>query len=254
MTTAHRTFDEYSNRYRHVAMRREDGVIELRLHTGGGPLVWGDGPHTELGHAFGDVSRDPDNRVVVLTGTGDSFCRRLDDSWVGGMTAAKWDKIYRHGRLLLASLLAIEVPVVSAVNGPASVHAELAALGDIVIASDDTYLQDAPHFRYGTVPGDGAHVVWPLLLGMNRGREFLLTSRRIGAAEARDLGVVSEVLPRDQLAARSWEIARDLADKPLLTLRYSRLALTQQLRGLLTTGVELGLALEGLAAHDSWPE
>ncbi|HEY8473737.1 MAG TPA: enoyl-CoA hydratase/isomerase family protein [Natronosporangium sp.] len=248
-----RPFAEYAAAYQHVAIRRLDGIIELRLHTGGGPLVWGDGPHTELGYCFGDVARDPDNRVVILTGTGDSFCRRLDQSWVGEMTPAKWDKIYRHGRLLLSALLSIEVPVVAAINGPASVHAELAVLADIVLASDDAYLQDAPHFRYGTVPGDGAHAVWPLLLGMNRGREFLLTGRRISAQEAERLGVVSEVVPRPELSERAWQVARQLADKPLLALRYSRLALTRGLRELLPGSVEYGLALEGLAAYDSWP-
>ena len=98
--------------------------------------MWGDAPHTELGYCFADVGADPDNRVIILTGTGPNFIAELDDSWVGTMTPDKWSKIYYHGRRLLLNLLDIEVPVIAAVNGPATVHAELALLSDIVLSSE----------------------------------------------------------------------------------------------------------------------
>jgi len=249
-------FDTYSTQYPNVAMTRtSNGVVELRLHTDGGPLVWGDLPHSTLGDCFADVGGDPDNRVVVITGTGDEFIARLDRSWATdvGMTPALWDRIYTHGRRLLQSLLDIEVPVIAAVNGRATVHAELAVLADIVLASDDTVFADAPHFRFGTVPGDGVHAVWPLLLGANRGRYFLLTGQRIAAKEALDLGVVGEVLPRDALLPRAHELAQQLAKQPTTTLRYTRAALTHTLKALLHDTVPYGLALEGLGAHASWP-
>ena len=246
-------FATYSTAYRHVAMTRDDGIVELRLHSDGGPLVWGDSPHSELGDCFDDVGTDTDNRVVILTGTGAEFIARLDDSWVGAMTAEKWDRIYTHGKRLLSRLLDVEVPMIAAVNGKATVHAELALLCDIVIASEDAVFSDAPHFRFGTVPSDGVHVVWPLLLGPNRGRYFLLTGQRITAAEALQLGLVSEVMPADQLADRAWELARQLAKQPTTTLRYTRAALTQELKRQILDHVGPGLALEGLGAHASWP-
>jgi enoyl-CoA hydratase/carnithine racemase len=247
-------FEQYSRRYEHVRLQRDAaGVLELALHTRGGPLVWGDGPHSELGYCFADVASDPENRVVVLTGTGDEFIARLDESWVGAMTPAKWDKIYFHGKRLLENLLAIEVPVIAAVNGPARVHAELAVLADAVLACEEAYFQDAPHFRYGTVPSDGVHVVWPLLLGANRGRYFLLTGQKLAAREARELGVVAEVLPRAELQPRARALAAELARQPTLTLRMTRVALTQSLKRLILDHVGHGLALEGLGAYASWP-
>jgi enoyl-CoA hydratase/carnithine racemase len=247
------SFDEYANRYRHVLMQRRDGILLAQLHTDGGPLVWGDGPHTELGYAFEDIGRDPQNRVVILTGTGDEFIARIDTSWVGAMTPAKWDKIYQHGKRLLDNLLDIEVPVIAVVNGPATVHAELAVLADIVLASDTAVFRDAPHFRFGTVPGDGVHVVWPMLLGPNRGRYFLLTGQRLSAHEAKDLGVVSEVHEPAAVLDRAWSIAADLARQPDTCLRYTRVALTRVIRHLMADHVGYGLALEGLAAYESWP-
>ena len=248
------TFGEYSNRYRFAHLTRDEaGVLEVRLHRDGGPLVWGAEPHAELGDLFTEIGGDPENRVIIITGTGDRFLTQLDTSWVGPMSPSKWDRIYANGKRLLQRLLEIEVPVIGAVNGPATVHAELAVLSDIVLAADHTYFSDAPHFRYGTVPGDGVHVVWPLLLGPNRGRYFLLTGQRLSAVEARDLGVVGEVLPLADLAGRAHELAGALARQPDTTLRYSREVLVQPIRRLLSEHLSGGLALEGLGAYASWP-
>jgi enoyl-CoA hydratase/carnithine racemase len=247
-------FQEYAACYRHVRMQRDpDGLLELQLHSDGGPLIWGAGPHTELGHCFADVGGDRGNRAVLLTGTGDAFIAALDKSWVGEMTSRKWEEIYRNGKRLLQALLEVEVPMIAAVNGPATVHAELALLCDIVIASEDAVFRDAPHFRHGTVPGDGVQVVWPMLLGMNRGRHFLLTGRRIAAREALELGLVAEVVPRAALLPRAREIARDLLRQPDLALRYTRAALTEALKRALFSDLGHGLALEGLGAWDHWP-
>ncbi|MGE0879443.1 MAG: enoyl-CoA hydratase/isomerase family protein [Acidimicrobiia bacterium] len=247
-------FDEYSTRYEHIAMSRDDnGVLEIRFHTDGDELVWGDSPHSELGFAFTDIAGDADNRVVIMTGTGSRFCGKLDQSWVGAMTPEKWDKIYSHGRRLLQRLLDIEVPIIAAINGPASVHAEIPVLSDIVLCTESTYFSDAPHFRFGTVPGDGVHLVWPMLLGPNRARYFLLTAHRISAEEAKQLGFVAEVLPDDRLMDRARELAAHLAKQPTTTLRYARDAVVHQMRKTMLDGLGYGLALEGLGGYASWP-
>ena len=207
--------------------------------------------HKEL---YEGLYRDTEEvRCVVMTGRGKVFCAGGDLKERKGMTDKEW--MYQHA-VFEQGVLALRmcpVPVIAAVNGPAKVHAELALLCDIVLASEQAVFKDSPHFRYGTVPGDGVHLIWPLLLGMNRGRHFLLTGKQFDAGEALDLGLVAEVLPRDELNARAWEVARDLAKRPAITLRYARLAITQLLKQVLQENLSYGLALEGLGAWNNWP-
>jgi enoyl-CoA hydratase/carnithine racemase len=247
-------FDHYKDRYENIALSRDaDGVLVMRFHTDGGPLVWSALAHEELGYCFTDVGADRDNRVVVMTGTGANWCADINAGSFKLSTAGDWDLTFYDGRRLLNNLLDIEVPVISAINGPARIHPEIPVMSDIVIASETTLLQDAPHFMSGIVPGDGAHIVWPHLLGPNRGRYFLIMGQEIDAAQALDWGVVSEVLPADQLMARAMEIARMIATKPNLTRRYTRVALTQRYKRLMHEGLSLGLGLEALAATDALP-
>lgn len=240
-------------------MERHDGILEITLHSNGKTMAWGWGPHGQLGSAFYDIGRDRENKIVIMTGVGDAFIEEMNTETFGGrlssakMTSTNWDSVYSNSKRLLTNLLDIEVPVIAAVNGPVNMHAEIAVLSDIVLAAEHAAFADAPHFRNGLVPGDGVHVIWPHLLGANRGRYFLLTAQRLSAREALQLGVVSEVLPIDKLLPRARELARQILNQPPLTLRYARVLMTQELKKLLLENLSHGLALQGLAANEYWP-
>src|SRR5579863_2240448 len=195
-------FDDYANKFEHIRMERRDGILQFTLHRNGGSVIWDFAAHSDTAHALGEVARDRENRAVILTGAGDDFIADHEFGDANKIPAASWDQVITDAKYLIMNHLDIEVPMIAAVNGPALIHAELAVLCDIVIATENTEFQDAPHFPNGVVPGDGVHVVWPLVLGPNRGRYFLLTGQKLSAQQALDLGVVSEVMPRDKLIAR----------------------------------------------------
>jgi enoyl-CoA hydratase/carnithine racemase len=124
-------YDDYSGRYRNIAFERRGGVVQMRLHTNGGPLQWGSNEgssHAQLSDAFLDLARDPDLRALILTGTGETFCTNLHPQEnPAAITATNWARLMREGRDLLLRLLDVEVPVIAAVNGPVHIHSELRA-------------------------------------------------------------------------------------------------------------------------------
>jgi enoyl-CoA hydratase/carnithine racemase len=243
------SLDEYADSYANLDLTRQDGILVARLHSRGGPLVWEESVHRELPRAFMDIATDPENEIVILTGTGEHFCNRVDfESWGSDRgTSGLNDRIFHEAKVLLRGLLDIHVPVIGVVNGPARVHAELPLLSDVVLASETAVFQDSVHWTIGAVPGDGVHVLWPMWLGPNRGRQFLYMSEEIGAQEALSLGLVAEVLPPELLLDRAFEIARAFVQKPRLTRRYARVALTLGIRRALEADFNEGLALQMLA-------
>ncbi|WP_236792239.1 enoyl-CoA hydratase/isomerase family protein [Amycolatopsis sp. GM8] len=244
-------FDQYRDRYETIEMTREDGILEMRFHTENGPLHWSLLAHNELEDAFLQVGRDRENDVIILTGTGDQFSGPAIEPGRhpnrNTMTPEHYDPIQWEGKHLLPNLLSIEAPVIAAINGPAVRHAEIPLVSDIVLASEDTYFQDTAHFPGGMVPGDGMHIVMPLLMGANRGRYFLLTGQKLTAAEAQTIGLVNEVLPAGDVLERARELARVLILQPRLVRRYTRTVLTEDLRQRLHGLLGYGLALEGMA-------
>ena len=241
--------EEYANKYETVNFERRDGILQVTFHSHGGSLKWGGPAHREFGYAFADIGSDPENRVVILTGTGDDYCAEFEGTRAR-RTPKTWDVTYWEGKRLLTNLLEIEVPIIGAVNGPALIHAEIPVMSDIVLATESATFQDAPHFPRGVVPGDGVHVIWPMLLGQNRGRYFLLTGQTLSSQEAQQLGVVAEVLPKERLLPRAWELAEQLCQQPDLTLRYARVAITLNIKRQMQDMLGYGLAIEGLAAVD----
>ncbi len=206
---------------------------------------------TEFIEAFAAIGADGDNRVVLLAGTGESFSgpRKTPDKFLIGDTKV-WERVRRDNVQLVTNFLDIDAPIVSCINGPALRHAELALLGDIVLADTNAVVQDSAHFPNRTVPGDGINIALPLLMGINRAKYMLLTGQVIGAAELHSMGVVAEVLPPDRLLARGRELAAQIARNNPLTIRYTKLLLRHTIKREMHEMLEYSLALEALAAVD----
>ena len=243
------SFEDYATKYENIRLERDEaGVLQVTVHTDGKSLIWTGNAHDELAYCFTDIACDAENKVVVLTGAGDSFCAEIDFSSFNLGTAKDWSQIVFEGQRLLQNLMGIEVPVIAAINGPATVHPEIPVLSDITIASNTTVFADSPHFGNGIVPGDGAHLCWMHVLGPQRGRYFLLSEQTLDAERALEFGVINEVLPPDQVLPRAREIAARIAAKPSLGTRYTRVLLTREIKRLIHEQQALGLAHEALAA------
>jgi len=230
--------------------RSKTGVLEVALHTDGSTLVFNGYTHEQFVDLFHAIGSDPENRVVILTGSGNSFMETITPDGFDFFSPRGYDKIYREGKKVLMNILDIEVPMIAAVNGPVRLHSEYLLLCDIVLAAPSTVFQDKPHFEFGIVPGDGVNLLWQEAIGTIRGRYFILTRQELDAETAKQWGAVNEVLPADRLLPRAHEIAEQLASLPPLATSYTRIAMTQKLRRIIDEGVGYGLALEGISAAD----
>src|SRR5260370_9402460 len=115
--------------------RSKSGVLEVALHTEGGTLVFDGHPHEQFVDLFHTIGSDPDNRVVILTGTGQAFMESISPEGFDFFTPQGYDKIYREGKKDLMNILDIEVQLIAAVNGPLRLHSEYIRLSDIALAT-----------------------------------------------------------------------------------------------------------------------
>ena len=102
--------------------------------------------HSDLPRLLDEIAFDRDNKVLVITGTGDRFMTDIDGPSLGDLTKPMAaDVTYMEGRRIPQRLADLEMPIISAVNGPATVHSEYVLIADIVIASETAEFSDFPH-------------------------------------------------------------------------------------------------------------
>jgi enoyl-CoA hydratase len=192
------------------------------------------------------VADDPEVRALVVTGAGDTFSAGGDFGLIEQMQRDTdlRQATLRRSRTLFWSLVALEIPVIAAVNGPAvGAGATLALLCDIVLMAEQAYLAE-PRVSIGLVPGDGSAIVWPLLAGIPAARAYLLTGDRIPAAEAHRLGLVHRVVAGNALLAEAMGLADRLAGLSPHAVRATKRALNLHLESAALAGFELALEAE----------
>ncbi|MFE5910435.1 enoyl-CoA hydratase/isomerase family protein [Streptomyces wedmorensis] len=175
-----------------------------------------------------DASADPDVRAVVVTATGRGFCAGADlrgAPAAGERVAGDVARMIRLGaQRFIGAVMDCEKPVVAAVNGTAAgIGAHLAFACDLVIAADSARFIEV-FVRRGLVPDGGGAYLLPRLIGPRRAKELMFFGDAVGAADAKDLGLVNRVVPATDLEKTAREWAERLAQGPTRAL-----ALTKQL-------------------------
>jgi enoyl-CoA hydratase/carnithine racemase len=165
-------------------------------------------------------------RVVVITGQGArAFCAGADLKERAGMSEAEVAGFHRAVRQLLGGLEALPQPVVAALNGAAlGGGLELALACDLRIAAEGIEV-GLPEVGLGIIPGAGGTQRLPRLIGVGRAKELILTGRRVPAAEALALGLVTAVVPADRLVAEALALAERLARQAPISLRQAKRAI-----------------------------
>lgn len=206
--------------------------------------------HDELAQVFYDVAADDGSDVVVLTGAGTAFSAGGD---LSHMQAVVDDpELFLHeaamARRIVHSLLDLEKPIISKVNGHAiGLGATLALLCDLSFVSSDAKIGD-PHVKVGLVAGDGGAAIWPQLIGFARAKEFLLTGDLLDAEKAERLGLVNHVLPPDKLDAAVDDFCDRLANGSTKAICWTKATVNIELKRIAQAAMDAGITYETLTA------
>jgi enoyl-CoA hydratase len=209
--------------------------------------------HGAVAHVWTRIAAVACARAVVLTGAGTAFSAGGDLGLLARMTVDLdlRARIMREAATLVRTMVACPLPIVAAVNGPAvGLGCSLASLSDLVVMEEDAYLAD-PHVALGLVAGDGGALTWPLNMGLQRSKEFLLLGSRISAQQALALGLANRVVGRGEAVGEAHELAKQLADVPPQALRETRRVLNQPLAARVEEALDDVLAAETASFDDN---
>jgi enoyl-CoA hydratase/carnithine racemase len=242
-------FDEYSEFFKDFfkMTRRDDGVILVQAHTVNGPIQLSVQNHRALGQMLKTVGADPENEIMILTGSGEEFMMDSDPDGfeleTEDMPHWAYEYAFKDGRINVSSLINdLEIPTIGIMNGP-GFHSEIVTMCDITIAADDAILFDL-HFDIGSVPADGIHNAFQELLGTKRAAYALLTGEAIDAKKALEYGLVNEVHPRDKLIERAFTIADHIMTQPRITRRLTAQIVRRPWKQRIVNDLDLGFGTQ----------
>jgi enoyl-CoA hydratase/carnithine racemase len=243
------SFEEYKERFKdHYKMERsKDGVIVVQAHTLDGSIQLSVENHRSLGQMFKAVGADPENEIMIFTGSGDDF---MMDSDPEGFKLEQedlehwaYEYAYKDGRINVSALINdLEIPTIGVLNGP-GFHTEICLMCDLTICSDDAIIFDL-HYDIGSVPGDGIHSCFQELLGTKRAAYALLTGQAINAQKALEYGLVNEVVPKEKLLDRAKQIAGHIMKQPRTTRRLTTQIVRRPWRQRITNDLDGGFGIQ----------
>ncbi len=238
-----------------LIVEKEGGIATLTLNRPDSMNALSPELLGELCQAFKALQADKEIRAAILTGNGRAFCAGLDlkamESHPGGL-----DAFAIHGDNDVARAMGdFDRPIIIGVNGVAATGGfELALMGDILIAGESARFADT-HCRVGLAPGWGLSQKLSRMIGPSRAKEAHFTGNFISAEQAADWGMVSRVVPNDDLAAECRKVAEDIASCVPATVKIYKKLVDDGLDSTLGAGMEMeklvmGYANKGVSGSD----
>jgi len=190
----------------------------------------------ELASELERLDPDPEVRCVVVAGSDKVFAAGAD---IKAMAERSFAEALRHPAVAFwKRLAAIKTPMVAAVSGYAlGGGCELALACDMIVAAESATFGQ-PEINLGIIPGGGGTQRLARVLGKQRAMELVLTGRRFGAAEARELGLVNEIAPDGEWLKTAMALARTVAEKPPIASRLAKQAVLVAEETALSPGLE----------------
>jgi enoyl-CoA hydratase/carnithine racemase len=226
--------------YEAIRYELTDGIATVTLNRPEVHNAMNERMREELTRCFGDIAAGGDVRVVVVTGAGErAFSAGAD---IREFVAPQVPVRFRDGRRRVDFRAAMDrcaQPIIAAIGGFAlGGGLELALACDIRIASEDSQL-GLTEVNLAIIPGGGGTQRLPRLVGRGKALEMILTGGRVDAGEALRIGLVERVVPAGEAFAAAQALARALAEKAPVALRYAKEAVVKGLGLPLDDGLRL---------------
>ncbi|MBQ9979863.1 MAG: enoyl-CoA hydratase/isomerase family protein [Oscillospiraceae bacterium] len=197
----------------------------------------------EIAEIFAQLEKNDDIYVIVLTGEGRAFAAGADISEMSNYGVVEGKRYGVLGNDTMTFIENMTKPVIAAVNGFAlGGGCELAMCCDIRIASEKAKFGQ-PEVGLGITPGFGGTQRLPRIVGISKAMELILTARVIGAAEAERIGLVSLVVPPEELMTTAVTLAKAIADQAQVAVRESKKCVRRGMQ----TDIYTGTAFESEA-------
>ncbi len=204
----------------------------------------------ELRTIWDDLADDMAVSAVVVTGAGPQFSVGGD---VKAMSERPGGDVLEEGevhdpmvsRRIVNRMLECDKPLVAAINGDCiGLAATIALLCDITVMSSEARIGDTHVSRVGLVAGDGGTVIWPLLVGVSKAKEFLMRGTLLKGAEAERIGLVGHCVAPTEVLTIAQQIAHELAHGPTWAIRWTKLSVNQVVKERVNHLLEASMALE----------
>lgn len=222
---------DYS-RYKVLKVERKDKVALVTLNKPESLNAFDTKLHREMEDILEDLAMDEEVNTIVLTGAGRAFSAGGDIKWM--QARVKDPSIpgipLTSVQRLINNLVNLEKPIIAAVNGDAiGLGATVALCCDVIYTSENARIGD-PHVSVGLVAGDGGCIIWPLLIGVARAKEYLMTGDLIQARDAERIGLVNKVVPQNQVLPAAMALAERLANGPIKAISWTKMSINQFLK------------------------
>lgn len=231
--------------------RGEDGIAVVTMNDPDKLNAVGPHNHWQLEDIWLKLARDESIKVIVLTGAGNAFSAGGDIKKMAERAQTEYGLQYAlrvplNTLRLWEHLLLCPQPIIAAVNGDAiGLGTSLFLFCDMSIVAEDAKVGDT-HIRVGLVAGDGGAVMWPLLVGPQKAKEYLMRGKLLSGAQAAEIGLVNYAFPKNQVLEESLKIAREIAAQPLWAVRWSKASVNKQVKAQVNQILELSIAYESM--------
>ena len=234
--------------YQDMIYTKKEGIATIILNRPDKMNALSRGLFEGIYNAVEDATKDNEVRVLVITGTGQAFCSGADVKALAENASRPATEEKERPRGMRHVPFAIQLqqcdkPVIAAINGAAvGIGLDLALACDIRIASDKARLT-VGYIRRGMLPAGGATYFLPRLVGMDKACQFIWTGDMIDAKEAERIGLVTMVVPHDELESATRELAEKIAKGPPQAIQSAKRAIYEGLKTDLETNLEYTMAV-----------